>query len=85
MLGLHNIMLSVSDWNLRAIRTYASLGFKEIGRRRAAGVTMGRRHDGVYMDLLAAEFLQTAGSVLASRAPQPASSDRAPNVSESDE
>jgi hypothetical protein len=30
---------------------------------------MGRRHDGVFMDLLAPEFLQAGGSVLASRTP----------------
>jgi hypothetical protein len=30
---------------------------------------MGRRHDGVFMDLLASEFLQAGGSVLAGRAP----------------
>jgi hypothetical protein len=31
---------------------------------------MGRRYDGVFMDLLALEFLQAGGSVLAGRAPQ---------------
>jgi hypothetical protein len=30
---------------------------------------MGRRHDGVFMDLLATEFLQANESVLAGRAP----------------
>ena len=35
------------------------------GRRRGAGLTMGRRSDGVFMDLLATEFLQANGSVLA--------------------
>jgi RimJ/RimL family protein N-acetyltransferase len=79
MLGLHNIMLSVADWNQRAIRTYARLGFKEVGRRRGAGVTMGRRHDGVFMDLLASDFLRTAGSVLAGRAPQGTSGDWLPD------
>jgi hypothetical protein len=33
------------------------------------GLTMGRRHDGVFMDLLASEFLHAGGSVLAGRAP----------------
>jgi diamine N-acetyltransferase len=69
MLGLHNIMLSVSAWNERAIRVYTKVGFREIGRRRDAGVTMGQRHDGVFMDLLASEFQQAGGSVLAGRAP----------------
>jgi diamine N-acetyltransferase len=69
VLGLHNIMLGVASWNERAIRVYTKLGFREVGRRRDAGVTMGRRCDAVFMDLLASEFLQAAGSVLASRAP----------------
>jgi len=70
VLGLYNVMLGVAAWNERAIRVYTKVGFREVGRRRSAGVTMGRRHDGVFMDLLASEFLQTGGSVLAGRAPQ---------------
>jgi diamine N-acetyltransferase len=69
MLGLHNIMLAVASWNERAIRVYAKVGFRELGRRRAAAVTMGHRHDGVFMDLLASEFRQANESVLAGRAP----------------
>ena len=73
MLGLHNIMLGVAAWNHRAIRVYTKVGFREIGRRRSAGVTMGRRYDAVFMDLLASEFLQAGESVLAGRAPHGAS------------
>jgi RimJ/RimL family protein N-acetyltransferase len=69
VLGLHNIMLAVAAWNQRAIRVYTKVGFRELGRRRGAGVTMGRRHDGVFMDLLAAEFLHANESVLAGHAP----------------
>jgi RimJ/RimL family protein N-acetyltransferase len=69
VLGLHNIMLAVAAWNERAIRVYTKVGFREVGRRRGAGLTMGRRHDGVFMDLLATEFLQAGGSVLAGRVP----------------
>jgi diamine N-acetyltransferase len=69
VLGLHNVMLSVAGWNRRAIRTYAKVGFREIGRRRKAGVTMGRRYDAVFMDILASEFQEAGGSVLASRQP----------------
>ncbi len=69
VLGLHNIMLGVAAWNDRAIRVYTKVGFREVGRRRGAGVTMGRRYDAVFMDLLASEFLQASGSVLAGRAP----------------
>jgi diamine N-acetyltransferase len=69
MLGLHNIMLATAAWNERAIQVYTKVGFRELGRRRGAGVTMGRRYDAVFMDLLASEFLQACGSVLAARAP----------------
>jgi hypothetical protein len=45
------------------------VGFREVGRRRGAGLTMGHRHDGVFLDLLATEFLQANESLLAGRAP----------------
>jgi diamine N-acetyltransferase len=69
VLGLHNIMLSVAAWNERAIRMYAKAGFRELGRRRGADVTMGRRYDGVFMELLASEFQQNSRSVMAGRTP----------------
>ena len=75
MLGLHNIMLATAAWNQRAIRVYTKVGFREVGRRRGAGVTMGRRYDAVFMDLLASEFRQRGWSVLAGRAPQGGSAD----------
>jgi diamine N-acetyltransferase len=69
MLGLYNVMLSTAAWNQRAIRVYAKAGFRELGRRRGAVVTMGHRYDGVYMELLASEFRRGGRSVLASRTP----------------
>jgi diamine N-acetyltransferase len=69
VLGLHNIMLSVAGWNRRAIQVYAKAGFQELGRRRGATVTMGRRYDAVFMDMLASEFQRSGGSVLAGRRP----------------
>ena len=75
MLGLHNIMLATAAWNQRAIRVYTKVGFREVGRRRGAGVTMGRRYDAVFMDLLTSEFRQRGWSVLAGRAPQGGSAD----------
>jgi diamine N-acetyltransferase len=69
VLGLHNVMLSVAGWNRRAIRTFAKAGFRVLGRRRGAGVTMGRRYDAVFMDILASEFRRAGGSVLAGRHP----------------
>jgi hypothetical protein len=50
-------------------RAYTSAGFREIGRRRGASVTIGQRHDQVLMDAVADEF---SGSVLAERAPKQA-------------
>jgi diamine N-acetyltransferase len=69
VLGLHNIMLSVAAWNERAIRVYTKVGFRELGRRRGAAVTMGRRYDGVFMELLGSEFRQNSHSVLAGHTP----------------
>lgn len=67
MLGLHNVMLDVYSWNAGAIRAYARAGFKEVGRRRGAVVSFGRRFDVVLMDAVAEEF---TGSVLAAMAPE---------------
>jgi RimJ/RimL family protein N-acetyltransferase len=62
MLGLRNVLLATSAWNTPAIRAYLRVGFREIGRRRGAVLTMGERHDQVLMDAIASEF---TGSVLA--------------------
>jgi diamine N-acetyltransferase len=56
VLGLYNIDLTVLAWNTPAIRAYAKAGFREIGRRRGAVVSMGRRFDEVHMDAIAPEF-----------------------------
>lgn len=56
VLGLYNIDLTVLAWNAAAIRAYAKAGFREIGRRRGAVVSMGRRFDEVHMDAVAGEF-----------------------------
>jgi diamine N-acetyltransferase len=60
VLGLYNIDLTVLAWNTPAIRAYAKAGFREIGRRRGAVVSMGRRFDEVHMDAIAPEFTGTA-------------------------
>ena len=49
-------MLGVFAWNAAAIRAYDKAGFREIGRRRGAVETMGRRFDDVLMDAVASEF-----------------------------
>ena len=66
VMGLHNILLVTFSWNLPAIRVYTKAGFREIGRRRGAVVTLGRRYDQVLMDAVAEEF---ADSVLARQVP----------------
>ena len=33
-LGLHNVMLTIHEYNLAGRRAYEKAGFKEIGRRR---------------------------------------------------
>lgn len=55
-LGLHNILLSVYEYNLAGRRAYAKAGFKEIGRRRQCRALAGRLWDEIYMDCLATEF-----------------------------
>ena len=67
VLGLHNVLLVTFAWNLAAIRAYTNAGFREIGRRRGAIVTMSQRYDQVLMDAVANEF---SGSVLAKHAPK---------------
>ena len=74
VMGLHNVLLVTFSWNLPAIRAYSKAGFREIGRRRGAVVTLGQRYDQVLMDAVADEFTD---SVLAKHAPPDAeASDR---------
>jgi RimJ/RimL family protein N-acetyltransferase len=55
-LGLFNVMLTVTAFNIGGIRAYERAGFKEIGRRRGADRVGGRRWDVIYMDCCAPEF-----------------------------
>ncbi|CAA9532658.1 MAG: Acetyltransferase, GNAT family [uncultured Thermomicrobiales bacterium] len=55
-LGLHNVLLTVYEHNPAAHRVYRKAGFREIGRRREARVSAGRRWDEIYMDCLATGF-----------------------------
>jgi RimJ/RimL family protein N-acetyltransferase len=56
LLNMNSVMLGVYAFNERAIRSYKSLGFKEIGRRRQARIIGAAKHDAILMDLLASEF-----------------------------
>lgn len=55
-LNLHNIQLRVFSFNKRGIRSYEKIGFKEYGRRREDVFIAGKRHDTIFMDILASEF-----------------------------
>jgi RimJ/RimL family protein N-acetyltransferase len=61
-LGLHNVMLSVYEFNLAGRRAYEKAGFREFGRRRQCHWSAGRLWDEISMDCLSTEF---TGSVLA--------------------
>ncbi len=56
LLNLHNIMLGVFAYNIRATKCYEKVGFKEIGRRRQARIIGGKKYDVILMDILADEF-----------------------------
>jgi len=56
LLNLHSMMLGAFSFNERAIRTYLSLGFQVIGRRREARLIGGKAYDAVFMDMLESEF-----------------------------
>ncbi len=64
ILGLHNVMLSVFEFNRGAVRAYEKAGFKEIGRRRQSYFASGRVWDEILMDCLSTEF---ANSILGRR------------------
>ena len=56
--GHHRFTIDPAADNERAIRTYAALGFKSVGRLRDYELGAdGTWHDGLLMDLLAAEFV----------------------------
>jgi RimJ/RimL family protein N-acetyltransferase len=56
-LGLHNVLLTVREYNAAGRRAYEKAGFKEIGRRRQCKWMNGRLWDEIYMDCLATEFV----------------------------
>jgi RimJ/RimL family protein N-acetyltransferase len=55
-LGLHNVMLTVFEFNPAGIKAYQKAGFKEIGRRRESRMMGGKLWDEVHMDCLRSEF-----------------------------
>ena len=57
--GHHRFTIDPAADNARAIRTYAALGFKPVGVLRAYEQRDGEWHDGLFMDLLASEFVDS--------------------------
>jgi RimJ/RimL family protein N-acetyltransferase len=55
-LGLHNVMLTVFEFNPAGLRAYEKAGFRQIGRRRECRMMGGKVYDEIYMDCLAPEF-----------------------------
>ena len=56
--GHHRFTIDPAADNERAIRAYAAVGFKPVGRMRDYELGAdGTWHDGLLMDLLAAEFV----------------------------
>jgi diamine N-acetyltransferase len=56
VVGLHNVMLRVFEFNRGAVRAYEKAGFKEIGRRRQSYFAGGRVWDEILMDCLSTEY-----------------------------
>jgi len=55
-LGLHNVMLTVLEFNRAGRRVYEKAGFRECGRRREAHMMGGKLWDVIAMECLASEF-----------------------------
>ncbi|MYB77331.1 MAG: GNAT family N-acetyltransferase [Chloroflexi bacterium] len=62
-LGLHNVMLTVFEYNLAGIHVYTKVGFREFGRRRESIFMGGKLWDIILMDCLSTEW--EPGPVLA--------------------
>jgi RimJ/RimL family protein N-acetyltransferase len=55
-LGLHNVMLSVYEFNRAGRRAYEKAGFQEIGRRRECRFMGGDMWDEIFMEQLSTGF-----------------------------
>lgn len=55
-LNLNNIMLTVKEFNLPAIKCYLKVGFNEIGRRHQSYLYENKFYDVVYMEILKENF-----------------------------
>lgn len=81
-LTLHNVILTVAEFNQAGRRAYTKAGFREFGRRRQCWMMGGRLWDEIYMDCLATEFSSPVlGRVFVPDQPNPST----PEVSRDDE
>jgi diamine N-acetyltransferase len=55
-LGLHNVLLTLAEFNHAGRRVYEKVGFRECGRRRECRWQSGKLWDTIYMECLASEF-----------------------------
>ena len=55
-LGLHNVMLTVFEFNPAGIRAYEKAGYRECGRRRECRMMGGKLWDEIYMECLSTDF-----------------------------
>ena len=55
-LSLHNVMLTVFEYNLAGIHVYTKVGFKEFGRRHESIFMGGKLWDTILMECLSTEW-----------------------------
>lgn len=55
-LGLHNVLLTLAEFNHAGRRVYEKVGFRECGRRRECRWMAGKLWDTVYMECLSSDF-----------------------------
>lgn len=56
VMGVHNLSLTVFEFNEAAVKAYQKAGFLEYGRRRQSHFMGGRLWDSIYMECVASEF-----------------------------
>ncbi|MGE5578884.1 MAG: GNAT family N-acetyltransferase [Bacillota bacterium] len=61
-LRLRKVYLSVFGSNMRAQKSYAKLGFREVGRLKAHTLKQGQYEDVIYMEVFREEFEQACAA-----------------------
>lgn len=55
-LNLNNISLNTAEYNVRAIKSFKKIGFKEIGKKRKSIRIAGNYYDTILMDIIQEDF-----------------------------